>query len=110
MSYGTRYGSAAKRTKQGQACTDGIMYFVMSALMIAAWVLIFGMVFPGNEFVIPGLGPFYISQEFYLANVYWFNTFASMIGLGLSGLFIRIHRRSLNNRIKIAKMSVRKER
>jgi len=110
MSYGARYGSAAGRAKQGQACTEGIMYFVMSALMIAAWILIFGLVFPGNEFMIPGVGSFYISQEFYIANVYWFNTFASMIGLGISGIFIRIHRRSLNKRLKVAKMSVSKER
>lgn len=104
MSYGARYGSAAKRTKQGQACTEGIMYFMMSALLIAAWILIFGMVFPGNEFMIPGVGSFYISQEFYIANIYWFNTFASMIGLGISGVFIRLHQMSLNKRFKIVKM------
>jgi hypothetical protein len=96
---GAKYGSALKRTTQGQSCTEGILYFVMTALLISAFILIFELLIPGNEFYLPGVGTFYVSYDFYRTNAYYFNTFASMIGLLIAGMVIRIHKRSVQKRI-----------
>ena len=91
---GAKYGTALKKSKQGQSLTEGIMYFMMMALLISALILIFEIVIPGREF-----GPFFISYDFYRVNSFYFNTFASMIGLGMSFILIRLHKRSVEKRI-----------
>jgi len=101
---GAKYGTALKKSKQGQSITEGIMYFMMMALLISVFILIFEIVIPGREFVIPGVGTYFISYDFYRVNSFYFNTFASMLGLGISFLLIRIHKRSVEKRIlKFAK-------
>ena len=96
---GIRYGSAAKRTTKGQSCTEGILYFVATAMLISVFVLLFGLFIPGTEFVLPGGQTFYVSYDFYKANEYWFNTIASMLGLLVSAMIIFIHKRSVEKRI-----------
>jgi RsiW-degrading membrane proteinase PrsW (M82 family) len=96
---GQRYGDAAKKTATGQSCTEGILYFVATAMLISVFVLLFGIFIPGTEFTLLGGGTFYISYEFYKANEYWFNTIASMLGLFISGMVIWIHKRSVEKRI-----------
>ena len=96
---GARYGSAAKRTTQGQSCTEGILYFVATAMLISVFVLLFGLFIPGTEFVIPGGQTFFVSYEFYKANEYWFNTIASMLGLFVSTMVVFVHKRSVQKRI-----------
>jgi hypothetical protein len=104
MPAGSKFSSAVGRTGQGQSCTEGIMYFTMTALLIAAFILIFEIVIPGREFIIPGAGTFFISYDFYRVNSYYFNTFAAMIGLGISWIIIRFHKRSVEKRVlKFAK-------
>ena len=104
MPAGAKYSSAVKKTKQGQSCTEGLMYFVMTALLISAFILIFEIVIPGREFFIPGAGTFFISYDFYRINAYYFNTFASMLGLMLAMIIIGFHKRSVEKRIlKFAK-------
>lgn len=96
---GARYGSAVKRTEKGQSCTEGILYFVATAMLISVFVLIFGLLIPGTEFYLPGGITFYVSYEFYKANEYWFNTIASMLGLLVSTIVIFAHKKSVEKRI-----------
>lgn len=104
MPVGAKFSSAVKKTKQGQSCTEGLMYFVMTALLISAFILIFEIVIPGREFYLPGAGTFFISYDFYRINAYYFNTFASMLGLVIAMILIRLHKRSVQKRIlKFAK-------
>jgi len=80
------------------------MYFVLTALLISAFILIFEIVIPGREFFLPGAGTFFISYDFYRVNSYYFNTFASMLGLFASMIIISFHKRSVEKRIlKFAK-------
>ena len=99
MPVGARTLDAAKKSKQGQSCTEGMLYFMLTALLIAAFIMLFEIVIPGNELSIPGVGDFYISYEFYRTNAYYFNTFASMLGLLIAAMMIRLHKRSVNTRI-----------
>jgi len=99
MPAGAKYTSAARKTRQGQSCTEGFMYFIMTALLIAAFIMLFEILIPGNEFYIPGVGTYFVSFEFYRMNAYYFNTFASMIGLLIAAMVIRFHKRSVNKRI-----------
>jgi len=101
---GAKFGGAVNKTKQGQSCTEGLMYLVLTALLISAFVLIFEIVIPGRAINIPGLGDFFISHEFYMINAYYFNTFASMLGLVVAAIVIRFHKRSVEKRVlKFAK-------
>jgi hypothetical protein len=95
---GVKYGSAAKKTAKGQSCTEGILYFVATAMLISVFVLIFGLFIPGTEFNVLDR-TFYVSYEFYKANEYWFNTIASLLGLAVSSAVIFIHKRSVEKRI-----------
>jgi hypothetical protein len=95
---GVKYGSAAKKTTKGQSCTEGILYFVATAMLISVFVLLFGLFIPGTEFALLG-NTFYVSYEFYKANEYWFNTIASMLGLLVATMVIYIHKRSVEKRI-----------
>ena len=103
MPAGAKYSSAVKKTKQGQSCTEGLMYFVLTALLISAFILIFEIVIPGREFHLAG-ETFFISYDFYRVNSYYFNTFASMLGLLMAMIIIGLHKRSVQKRIlKFAK-------
>lgn len=99
MPAGGKYTSAVRKTGQGQSCTEGLMYFIMTALLISAFILVFEIVIPGREFYFPGLGTFFISYDFYRVNAYYFNVFASMIALLIAGTIIRLHKRSVEKRI-----------
>jgi len=95
---GVKYGSAVKKTGKGQSCTEGILYFVATAMLISVFVLAFGLFIPGTEFNLLDRS-FYVSYEFYKANEYWFNTIASLFGLAVSSMVIFIHKRSVEKRI-----------
>lgn len=104
MPAGSKFTSTVKRTGQGQSCTEGLMYFVLTALLISAFILVFEIAIPGREFLIPGVGTFFISYDFYRVNSYYFNTFAAMLGLLISAVIIRFHKRSVEKRVlKFAK-------
>lgn len=91
---------ARKQLKYGQSRTEGCLYFMMTALIIGVMAFLFEMLLPGQEFTF-GDFTFYISREFYLSNILWFMTFASMIGLFLSTIIIHIHRRTVKKRIAL---------
>ena len=99
MPAGGKYTSALGKTRQGQSCTEGILYFVMTALLISAFILIFEIAIPGHEFNIPGSGKFFISYDFYRVNAYYFNVFASLLALLVASVIIRFHKRSVEKRI-----------
>jgi hypothetical protein len=93
------FTDAAKKAKKGQSCTEGLLYFLATSMMISALILLFDFFIPGTEFVLPGGGTWYISHEFYRANVFTFNTIAIMLGLLISSAVIWFHKRSVQNRI-----------
>ena len=93
-------GKAARVSKEGQTCTENILYFIMTAFTCSMFVFIFRLVFPEHTFFVPWLGDVYISRELYDAYVTWFNTVAIVIGLLISTILIFFHKRSVNMRIR----------
>ena len=93
---------ATKSVKQGETCTEGLLYAVFTVFLFSTFALIFELLLPGNEFTL-GDKTFYISREFYQANRYWFNAFAAMIGLVIATLIIRWHKRTVRKRISQAR-------
>jgi hypothetical protein len=99
MSQGARFGKAAVMSaKSGSSCTESCLYFMFTAIMIAVFLIMFELVIPGYEIEFFGK-TLYISTDFYNANKFWFNTFASMLGMAISLMVISWHKHTVKKRI-----------
>lgn len=92
---------ATKQLKYGKTRTEALLYFLSTALIISAVILVVDVFLPGTEFLISGR-TFYISHDFYEANKFGFLIFGTMIGSLLSSIVIHWHRRSVKKRLAVA--------
>lgn len=98
----TKYGSALKAAKGGETLIDKGVYFLVSIIVIGFVIFLIELFVPGNAYIIPGYGEFYISHEFYRDNKMYFYIFGAAIGGLLARIPIMLHMRSVNKRVSRA--------